>query len=109
MTKKIFRSILIASSAVLLASLVIVMGCLYDYFGVVQEYQLKDELRLAAYAVEENGRDYFDKLTARDYRYQWEPDYRQTTPKGWKTTPTALRSGRRLLQERAAACVIPLR
>ena len=78
MTKKIFRSILIASSAVLLASLVIVMGCLYDYFGVVQEYQLKDELRLAAYAVEENGRDYFDKLTARDYRYQWEPDYRLT-------------------------------
>ena len=52
MTKKIFRSILIASSAVLLASLVIIMGCLYDYFGVVQEHQLKDELRLAAYAVE---------------------------------------------------------
>ena len=49
MTKKIFRSILCAASAVLLASLIIVMGCLYDYFGTVQEKQLKDELRLAAY------------------------------------------------------------
>lgn len=78
MTKKIFRSILAASAAVLLACLVIVMGCLYDYFGTVQEYQLKDELRLAAYAVEENGRDYFEKLTSRDYRYPWTPDYRLT-------------------------------
>ena len=78
MTKKIFRSILIASSAVLLASLVIVMGCLYEYFGSVQEYQLRDELRLAAYAVEENGQDYFERLTAQDYRYSWTPDYRLT-------------------------------
>ena len=78
MTKKIFRSILIASSAVLLASLVIVLGCLYEYFGSVQEHQLKDELRLAAYAVEENGQDYFERLTARDYRYPWTPDYRLT-------------------------------
>lgn len=78
MTKKIFRSILIASSAVLVASLVIIMGCLYDYFGTVQEYQLKDELRLAACAVEENGQDYLERLTARDYRYPWTPDYRLT-------------------------------
>ena len=78
MTKKIFRSILAAAAAVLLASLAIVMGCLYDYFGTVQERQLKDELRLAAYAVEENGRDYFERLTARDYRYPWTPDYRLT-------------------------------
>ncbi len=78
MTKKIFRSILTASSAVLLASLVIIMGCLYEYFGSVQEHQLKDELRLAAYAVEESGQDYFEKLTSRDYRYPWTPDYRLT-------------------------------
>lgn len=78
MTRKIFRSILIASSAVLLASLVVVMGCLYEYFGSVQESQLKDELRLAACAVEENGQDYFERLTARDYRYPWTPDYRLT-------------------------------
>lgn len=78
MTRKIFRSILGASAAVLLANLVIVMGCLYDYYGTVQENQLKDELRLAAYAVEENGLDYLEKLTSNDYRYPWTPDYRLT-------------------------------
>ena len=78
MTKKIFRSILCVAAAVLLANLVIVMGCLYDYFGSVQEAQLKDELRLAAYAVEENGQDYLEHLSERDYRYAWTPDYRLT-------------------------------
>ena len=78
MTKRIFRSILCVAAAVLLANLVIVMGCLYDYFGSVQEAQLKDELRLAAYAVEENGQDYLEHLSERDYRYAWTPDYRLT-------------------------------
>ena len=78
MTKKIFRSILCVAAAVLLANLVIVMGCLYDYFGSVQEAQLKDELRLAAYGVEENGPNYLEHLSERDYRYAWTPDYRLT-------------------------------
>ena len=78
MTKKIFRSILCVAAAVLLANLVIVMGCLYDYFGSVQETQLKDELRLAAYGVEENGPKYLEHLSERDYRYAWTPDYRLT-------------------------------
>ncbi|MCM1214634.1 MAG: ATP-binding protein [Lachnospiraceae bacterium] len=78
MTKKIFRSIILVAAAVLLANLVIVMGCLYDYYRTVQENQLKDELRLAAYAVEENGQSYLDDLSARDLRYTWTPDYRLT-------------------------------
>jgi len=78
MSKKIFRSILLVTAAVLLASFVIVMGCLYDYFGRAQENQLKDELRLAAYAVEADGQDYLEKLSARDLRYTWTPDYRLT-------------------------------
>jgi len=78
MSKKIFRSILLVVLAVLLADLVIVMGCLYDYFRTVQENQLKDELRLAAYAVEESGRDYLEEISARDYRYTWAPAYRLT-------------------------------
>lgn len=78
MSKKIFRAILLVAAAVLLASLVIVMGCLYDYFVSVQENQLKDELRLAAYAVEESGQDYLERLSARDYRYTWTPAYRLT-------------------------------
>lgn len=78
MTKRIFRSVLLASAVVLLADLVIVMGCLYNYFMSVQEQQLKDELRLAAYGVEENGQGYLERLCARDYRYTWKPNYRLT-------------------------------
>jgi len=66
------------AAAVLLSSLVIILGCLYDYFGTVQASQLKDELRLAAYAVEESGQAYLERLTARDYRYTWTPEYRLT-------------------------------
>lgn len=78
MTKKIFRSILLAAAAVLVSVIIIVMGCLYDYYHTVQENQLKDELRLAAYAVENSGKDYLEELTTRDLRYTWTPDYRLT-------------------------------
>lgn len=78
MSRRIFRSILLAVSAVLLANLVIVLGCSYDYFGRARESQLKDELRLAACAVETNGRAYLEKLSAPDLRYTWTPDYRLT-------------------------------
>lgn len=78
MTKKIFRSILLVAAVVLLANLVIIMGCLYNYFMSVQELQLKDELRLAAYGVEEDGQGYLERLTGRDLRYTWKPDYRLT-------------------------------
>ena len=36
MSKRIFRSALMIAAAVLLSSLVIILGCLYDYFGTVQ-------------------------------------------------------------------------
>jgi len=78
MSKKIFRSILLAVSAVLLANLAIVMGCLYEYFKTVQENQLKDELRLAAYAVEESGQNYLERISSRDSHYSWTPAYRLT-------------------------------
>lgn len=78
MSKKIFYSTLTIAAAVLLASLVVIMGCLYEYFSTVQVNQLKDELRLAAYAVEESGQEYLERLTQRDYRYTWTPDYRLT-------------------------------
>lgn len=78
MSRRIFRSILTIAAAVLLANLVIVLGCLYDHFSTVQAGQLKDELRLAAYAVEESGQSYLEKLTARDHRYTWMPDHRLT-------------------------------
>ena len=71
MTKKIFQSILLVAGCVLLASLLIIMGFLYDYFGGVEENQLRDELNLAAAAVEDGGTDYLSRLTADRCRLTW--------------------------------------
>ena len=71
MTKKIFQSILLVAGCVLLASLLIIMGFLYDYFGGVEENQMRDELSLAAAAVEDGGTDYLSQLTADRCRLTW--------------------------------------
>ena len=71
MTKKIFQSILLVAGCVLLASLLIIVGFLYDYFGGVEKNQLRDELSLAAAAVEDGGTDYLSQLTADRYRLTW--------------------------------------
>lgn len=77
MTKKIFRSILLAAVSVLLAALVIITGCLYNYYKGVQEKQLRDELRLASYGVEAGGSDYLEQL-ASPYRFPSTADFRLT-------------------------------
>ena len=71
MIKKIFQSILLVAGCVLLASLLIIMGFLYAYFGGVEENQLRDELSLASAAVEDGGTDYLSQLTADRYRLTW--------------------------------------
>ena len=72
MTKKIFRSTVAVGLAVLLASLVIIMGALYTYFGHVQEQQLRDELSIAAAAMESgDGEAYLSKLHSDNYRTTW--------------------------------------
>ena len=71
MTKKIFQSILLVAGAVLLASLLIIMGFLYSYFGGVEANQLRDELSLASAAVESSGTDYLSQLTAERCRLTW--------------------------------------
>ena len=71
MTSKIFRSILTVAVAVLMASLIIVTGVLYQYFGSVQEAQLKDELSLAAAATERLGESYLEPLDFGRYRLTW--------------------------------------
>ena len=71
MTKKIFHSILLVAGTVLLASLLVIMGCLYEYFGSVEKKQLRDELELAAVAVKENGAEYLSQLSSERYRLTW--------------------------------------
>ena len=71
MTKKIFKSIVIVAAAVLLASFVIILGCIYEYFGGIQEKQLQDELSLAVAGVELSGADYLSNVDSRQYRLTW--------------------------------------
>ena len=71
MTKKIFHSILLVAGAVLLASLFVITGALYEYFGIIQKKQLKDELSLAAVSVEQQGGDFLKRLSPDRYRITW--------------------------------------
>ena len=71
MTWKIFRSILLVAGSVLLASLLVILGVLYDYFGGVRTGQLEDELDLAAAAVEADGADYLARVTSDRFRLTW--------------------------------------
>ena len=71
MTSKIFKSILSAAVAVLLVTLLVITGVLYQYFGGIQQSQLKDELSLAANATEQLGQDYLESLSSDRYRLTW--------------------------------------
>lgn len=71
MTKRIFRSTFLAVAVVLVASIVIIMGVMYDYFSGVQWSQLDAETELASSGVETGGIDYLNDLNLRDYRVTW--------------------------------------
>lgn len=71
MTRKIFRSILIAVISVLLLSFAVVTGVLYNHFSDYGHAQLRDELTLAIQGVELNGSDYLSTLDNDNYRLTW--------------------------------------
>ena len=71
MNRKIFKSIIAVAVAVLLASLVVILASLYEYFGGVQEEQIKDELSLAAISVSEDGQAYLRQVSSDRYRLTW--------------------------------------
>ena len=71
MTSKIFRSTLLVAAAILLCSLSIIMGVLYEYSNDIQVMQLKDELRLAAVGTEENGLRYLQRVESQRFRLTW--------------------------------------
>ena len=62
MTKKIFKSILSVALVILLSSLDMIIGVLYDYFRGVQKNQLRTELAFAAEGVEDGGVSYLEGL-----------------------------------------------
>lgn len=71
MASKIFRSILSVALAVLMASLIIITGVLYQYFGNMQETQLKDVLSLAAEATQQLDESYLKNLDSDRFRLTW--------------------------------------
>ncbi|MCM1299196.1 MAG: ATP-binding protein [Firmicutes bacterium] len=71
MTKKIFRAVFFTALSVFLASLVLFMWVLYDYFSAVQKNQLKMQTSLAAQGVSKEGADYFDGFDPEGFRITW--------------------------------------
>ena len=63
MTKKIFRSILTVALVILVSSLIMITGVLYDYFRSVQKNQIRTELEFAAEGVEGCGVSYLEGLS----------------------------------------------
>ena len=71
MTSKIFRSTVFVAVVVLLCSLGIVMGVLYNHFTQVQVQQLKDELSLAVTGTEQYGNAFLENVEADRFRVTW--------------------------------------
>ncbi len=72
MTKRIFHSIFLVALAVLFASMVLIMGAVYNYFTATQFQQLQTQTTLAAQAVSNEGLAYFESLEdPEDCRITW--------------------------------------
>ena len=71
MTSKIFRSTVFVAVVVLLCSLCIVIGVLYNHFTGVQVQQLKDELSLAVTGTEQYGNAFLENVEADRFRVTW--------------------------------------
>ena len=71
MTKRIFRAVFLASVGVFLASVVLFMTVLYDYFSAVQFDQLRIQTELASQGVANEGTEYFNGLEYPYYRITW--------------------------------------
>ena len=71
MTSKIFRSTVFVAVVVLLCSLGVVMGVLYNHFTGVQIRQLKDELSLALTGTEQYGNAFLENVEADRFRITW--------------------------------------
>lgn len=71
MTKRIFRSICLVALTVFLASVVLIMGVLYEYFSDALRGQLKMQTNLAAQGVTNEGLEYLRDLNVANYRISW--------------------------------------
>ena len=68
MNRKIFRSNFLTSMLVLLATIVFIMGVLYDFFSMQLQKELKSEASYIAYAVKNEGSSYISNFTGNEKR-----------------------------------------
>ncbi|WP_434310258.1 ATP-binding protein [Hominifimenecus sp. rT4P-3] len=71
MTKKIFRTISAVGISVFLASALLFMTVLYDYFSGVQQRQLRIQTDLAAQGVQDESLQYLEGLDIQNCRITW--------------------------------------
>ncbi|MDD6578809.1 MAG: PAS domain-containing sensor histidine kinase, partial [Lachnospiraceae bacterium] len=71
MSRKIFRSIFWTSILVLLITIGLIFGILYDYMGNISHRQLLSQLDLSAQGVEDSGIDYLEQVKKDDLRLTW--------------------------------------
>lgn len=71
MTKKIFKAIALVAGIMLIACLLIIVDCLYEYFCSVQENELKDMLDVASKAVSSVGSSFLTRLKSNRFRLTW--------------------------------------
>lgn len=71
MTKRIFRTIFFVAISIFLASALLFMTVLYDYFSGIGQKQLRMQIDLASQGVEDEGLDYLKNLSIKDYRVTW--------------------------------------
>ena len=71
MSKKIFYSIWVVTSLVLLSCLTIVLAAVYSHFTEEQFERLRDETQLATQGVILGGQEYFESLDNPDFRITW--------------------------------------
>lgn len=71
MTRKIFQSIIAVVISVLLLSLALITGVLYNHFETTMLDQLRTTAQFAEQGVEQEGMAYFDNLHARNCRVTW--------------------------------------
>lgn len=71
MTKRIFRGMLIVCAVVLIASVAMIEGVLYDYFSRKSVQELHYEAAYIAAGIETSGEAYFENLTQNESRITW--------------------------------------
>ena len=97
MTRKIFQSMIAVVVSVLLLSLALITGVLYEHFESAMLDQMRTTASFVEQGVKEDGMKYLDEMSSSQCRITWiEADGTvkfdtAATPALWKTTPTGQR------------------